>query len=307
MKAEIDTGKRFSRIIFIIVFVILSFGFIQCKELASMLPHGDKIVTGIEAIEKISDVYDAYNREFTPQEEYYIGRTVAASLFKKRRAYGSGNSSIEKYISRIGHTIAMASDRPETYQGYRFIVLRSRSINAFAVPSGYIFVTTGLIKTASNEDELAGALAHEVNHVVLKHPTNSISDAQKNEAVSNLIKFGAGKAMSSDKALANLTGLFGNIIDEVNKSVLNGYDAQKEKEADLASVKLLIDAGYNPRGLSSMLRKLKKGGGIHGDPNVRARNVDNLIATFGGKVPKMLPKRNKRFKSMIRRKLALNQ
>ncbi|MDH4129582.1 MAG: M48 family metalloprotease [Spirochaetota bacterium] len=300
MNTKTNSSKGINKIIFLILFVVLSFGVVKCKELAGLLPYGSEIMTGIEAIDKLVDVYDAYNREFTPQEEYYIGRTVAASLLKKRRLYGTGDSGLEKYISKIGHTLAMTSDRPETYQGYRFIVLNSRSVNAFAVPSGFIFVTTGLIKTASNEDELAGAIAHEVNHIVLRHPTTSISDAQKNEAVSNLVKFGAGKALSSDKALANLTGLFGGIVDEVNKSVLNGYDAQKEKDADLASVKLLVDAGYNPKGLSSMLRKLKKGGGIHGDPNVRAQNVDNLISSYKGKVPNILTYRSNRFKSLIK-------
>lgn len=273
---------------------------VQCKDIiGSIVPDGDKILTGIEAIDKLSDVYEAYNREFTPKEEYYIGRTVAASLLQKNNLYGDGSSKLEKYVTQVGQTVAMASERPETYQGYRFIVVRSPSINAFAVPSGYIFITTGLIKTASSEDELAGVLAHEVSHVVLKHPLASISEAQKNEAVTNLVKFGAGKALSREQAIGNLTGIFGGIVDEVSKSVLSGYDSEKEKEADIASVQLLVNAGYNPKGLSTMLRKLKKGGGVHGDPNVRASDVDQKISTFEGKIPTLVAVRTKRFKVAV--------
>jgi len=273
----------------------------QCNIISGIMQHGDKILSGIEAIDKVAKVVEAYSKEFTPMEEYYIGRTVAASLLKKRKAVGLGNTPLEKYIAKIGHTLAMASDRPETYQGYRFVVLRSKSINAFAVPSGYIFVTTKLIRTAKTEDELAGALAHEVSHVVLRHPLTSISDAQKSQAVGDLIKFGAGTALSQQTQLKNLTGLFGGIIDEVNKSVLNGYDEEKEKEADLASVKLMINAGYNPKGLSAMLRKLKVGGGVHGDPKVRAAAVDLKITSYGDNIPAVVKVRTKRFKRMVKK------
>ncbi len=84
----------------------------------------------------------------------------------------------------------MASDRPETYQGYRFSIIRSNSINAFAVPSGYIFITTGLINMASDEDELAGVIAHEVVHIVKKHSLESISESERTKAVAELVEFG---------------------------------------------------------------------------------------------------------------------
>ncbi len=277
----------------------------QCESLIkSFVPGGKYIVGGYKAVKKLKEVYKAYNKEFTPKEEYYIGRTVSASLLKKRRMYSrSGRTPIENYIAKIGNTLAMASNLPETYQGYRFIVLKSRSINAFAVPSGYIFITTKLIETASNEDEIAGALAHEVSHVVLKHPTKSISSARRTEIVLDLVKYGASEAASASKIkiLNNLTKAFGGVIDDIGKGVLNGYNKDREKEADIAAVQLMINAGYNPKGLSAMLRKLKVGGGVHGNPKDRARDVDNKIATYGGKIPKMRRCRKNRFKRYVRK------
>ncbi|MDH5681724.1 MAG: hypothetical protein OEZ36_09055, partial [Spirochaetota bacterium] len=87
----------------------------------------------------------------------------------------------------------------------------------------------------------------------------------------------------------------------VNKSVLNGYDAEKEKEADLASVKLMINAGYSPSGLSAMLRKLKVGGGVHGDPKLRADAVDHKISSHDHDIPVIVKARTKRFKRMVKK------
>ncbi len=291
-------------ILFFVIGMIISFAS-QCDFTKGLVkgfvPGGKWIVGGLEAAQKLHEAYKAYNKEFTPKEEYYIGRSVSASLLKKRRIYGNGKSSIENYIAKIGNTLAMASNLPETYQGYRFIVLKSRSINAFAVPSGYIFITSKLIETASNEDEIAGALAHEVSHVVLRHPTKSISSARRTEIVLDLIKYGASKASGKSKMLQGLTKVFGGVLDDIGKVVLKGYDKDAEKEADLAAVQLMINAGYNPRGLSAMLRKLKVGGGVHGSPKDRARDVDNKIATYGGKIPKMRRYRKNRFKDYVRK------
>ncbi len=292
-------------ILFFIIGMIISLTS-QCELtkglIKSFVPMGGLIVGSAEAVQKLHEAYKAYTKEFTPKEEYYIGRSVSASLLQKRRIYSrKGNTPIESYIAKIGNTLAMASNLPETYQGYRFIVLKSRSINAFAVPSGYIFITTKLIETAANEDEIAGALAHEVSHVVLRHPTKSISSARKTEIVLDLIKYGASKATSKNKLLNSLTKSFGGVLDDIGKSVLKGYDKDAEKEADLAAVQLMINAGYNPKGLSAMLRKLKVGGGVHGSPKDRARDVDNKIATYSGKIPKMRRYRKNRFKDYVRK------
>ncbi len=306
----INKKKLFKKWIFIVLCLsIIIGGFMQCDVISTILSHSDKIVTGIKAVKAVADLSKAYNKEYSPMEEYYIGRATAAYIFKNKRypPYGNGYSELEKYIAKIGNSLAMASGRPDTFQGYRFIVINNRSVNAFAVPSGFIFVTTGLIKKAKNEDELAGALAHEVQHIVLKHPIKSISEANRKEAWTKVAKVGIDAATKGNE-LENLTAFFGKVVDEVAKSALNGYDSKKEKEADLTAVRVLINAGYDPRGLSSMLKKLKKSkkskkGSIHGDPGVRARDVDKVIAKYGGKIPKnrkARKKRNKRFKAMKR-------
>ncbi len=152
---------------------------------------------------------------------------------------------------------------------------------------------------ASSEDELAGVLAHEVSHVALRHPTKMIISAQRTKIVLELVRFGASQAAGKDKLLKSLTDSFGDVLDDIGKGVLKGYIKEREKEADLSAVQLMIDAGYNPRGLSSILRRLRVGGGTHGNPSVRADNVDKKIATYNGEIPKTLRYRTKRFNRFV--------
>ncbi len=122
--------------LFLMIGVLI--GFIgQCgNQTKTLVPNGKYITSGLRMHKKLSEAYKAYNKEFTSKEEYYIGRSLAASLLQNNDIYGNGKSPLENYVSKIGYTLAMASALPETYQGYRFIVLRSQAINAFAVPSG---------------------------------------------------------------------------------------------------------------------------------------------------------------------------
>jgi predicted Zn-dependent protease len=300
-------SKINKKLYYLLIFILLVIGFAKCKDIIRALPYGDEILVGYEAYEKLSAVYEAYNRQFTPREEYYIGRTVSAHVLQKRRLYGNGRSALEKYISKIGHTVAMASDRPETYQGYRFAIINSRSLNAFAVPSGYIFITTGLIKLTSDEDELAGVIAHEVVHIVKKHSLESLSEAQRTKAIANLVEFGVKTGLSQDEKLKNLTGVFGGIVKGVIPGVLKGFDADKEREADIEAVHILIRAGYDPNGLKRILAKLNpvyknksKSDSIHGNPITRANDVAKVISSYNSKVPQIIEYRNRRFKNIAK-------
>ncbi len=285
--------------LFLMIGVITS-AISQCREQAkTFVPGGKNIVSGYKAAKKLNKAYKAYNKEFLPLEEYEIGRKVAASILQRKKLYGDGSGPLENYVSNIGNTLAMGSNRPETFQGYRFIVLRSSSTNVLAVPSGYIFITTGLIKMAANEEELAGAIAHGVSHVVLRHPIKSVSSARRTDIVLGLVKYGAAEAADKNKLLKELTKSFGGVLEDIGKKTLKDYDKKWKKEADLMAIQIMINAGYDPRGLSSMLRKLKPDRRIHGKPSKRADDVDKRIATYNGEIPKTLRYRTRRFKSAV--------
>lgn len=227
---------------------------------------------------------------YTPQEEYYIGRSVAAVILKRfpifnpdlaKGRIADDFTPAERYINSIGHTLVLASDRPNVYNGYRFIVLRSKSLNAFATPGGFVFITTGLITKASDEDELAGVLAHEVAHAMIKHPLESIAATQKHGVFSKLASnIAGGLAQASGLSpmqVKQLADAMEDSVDSVILNVLDGYGVIHEKEADNYAVDILCNAGYDPAGLSRMLGKLEVGGGTHGDPHERANFVDSKI------------------------------
>jgi len=118
------------------------------------------------------------SKSFSEEERYYIGRASGARLLAEHHLFKQKQLQLQRYVSAIGQTLAMASARPEVYAGYHFIVLdEPERVNAYAVPGGFIFITTGLIAKAANEDELAAVLAHEVSHLVLDHPVTSIKKA----------------------------------------------------------------------------------------------------------------------------------
>ncbi|GMT48761.1 MAG: peptidase M48 [bacterium] len=302
MKLHITKIKIY---IFFLLIGVLAGIITHCINPGHLMRNQNLILGSLEVGETLIQLFKEYDHEFAPKEEYFIGRSVAAFLITETRIdlYSEDkNTPLDDYINKIGHTLVKASDRPGTYQGYRFIVAKSKRVNAYAVPSGFIFITTGLINLCENEDELAGVLAHEISHIVLKHPTKSIEEYRKAKAIAGLIKTASSSALSSERGLGRLTNMFGDIISEVRESVLNGYNSAKEKEADLQAVELLVRAGYNPRALSSVLRKLKVGGGVHGDPSVRADQVDRQAKRKGIKgrqIASIKRVRTRRFNQII--------
>ncbi len=292
-------SKKNKMIIIIISFLIYIFILFECSGLSHFIAtQRNLIFTTVGAVAKLTELYKVYNHEFTPKEEYYLGRTLSARVLKEYPLHKNGKSDLNLYITKIGHTLASASDRPETYQGYRFVVLKSTHRNAYAVPSGYIFITTGLLDIVKNEDELAAVMAHEVSHIALKHPMISVNDYNKRKIISELIQFVTGRALSPHN-ISHSTLIFGNIVDEIYKNIQSGYDSDKEKEADLMAVDILIRSGYNPHGFSEVLKRLKKHEGIHGTPNQRAMNVEKKISSSNEDIPNYNTKRHQRFQNVV--------
>jgi len=203
-------------------------------------------------------------------------------------------------VNTLGKTLAAASDKPEIFGGYHFLVLDSDDVNAFATPSGLIFVTKGLIRCCPTEDALAAVLAHEIGHVQLRHGMQSIEKARVTEALTVLATEGA-KTLGSPE-VAQLTQTFSGAISDIAKSMINnGYSRSFEYQADKAAVALVQRVGYNPRGLIDMLtlmeKKLKPGGldfaKTHPPPRDRIAEIQSNTRAF---TPVATPKiRQERF------------
>jgi predicted Zn-dependent protease len=241
--------------------VILTLASCQTMEsattMATAIGQGAGIISGsqAESIRKTGAAVSRSAEEFTPEQEYYIGRSVGAVVLSKSRAYE--NNQVNQYVNVLGQTLAQASDLPVIFGGYHFLVLNSDEINAFATPSGLIFVTRGLLRCCLNEDALAAVLAHEIGHIQLRHGMQAIQKARVTEALTTIAAEGA-KTFGS-KEVAALTQTFGGTITDITNTMINkGYARSSEYEADKAAVALLRRVGYNPNGLVEMLSAMKK-------------------------------------------------
>jgi predicted Zn-dependent protease len=156
---------------------------------------------------------------------------------------------------------------------WRFRVIERREKNAFALPGGYIYVTSGLVRSAQNDDEIAGVLAHEITHVTLRHGTNQASKAVLTRMPLQFLGGIMGRGVGS--MLTQLGVGFG-----LNSLFLK-YGRTAETQADVGAVQLMTRSGYNPHGLSKFLGTLKKGGSEffsdHPNPSNRIERINQEI------------------------------
>ncbi len=212
---------------------------------AAVLPAASIAATGVSKATQAS-------RPINDSEEYYVGRAVAARILSKYPLYG--NVELTTYVNEVGEAVARKSSRPQTFRGYRFAVLDTQEINAFACPGGTILITRGMVETCASEDQLAAVLAHEVAHVANKDGINSISKARWTEVWTAM---GAEAARQYGGVAGNLLTLFEGSIDDVFKTIaVNGYSRTAEEKADQDAVTTLSRAGYDPGALPQVLNKM---------------------------------------------------
>jgi len=214
------------------------------------MEHQDALVRSGKALRKgFADL--------SPREEYYIGRAVAARILAQYKV--DDDPARTRYLNTLGTVLARASDMPETYGGWHFLLLASDEVNAFAAPGGFVFVTTGLYRTCASEEQLAAVLAHEIGHVTLRHGLAAIKSARLTEAFT-ILGTEAVKEYSG-ASLAKLTAAFeGSINDIVNELVVSGYSRSQEYAADKAAAEIAWRAGYDPDGLTAFLGRLEEKG-----------------------------------------------
>jgi predicted Zn-dependent protease len=224
--------------------------------------------------ESLSRTYTAIKNareDLTPENEYYVGRSVATNLlaradYKYADAEAIGRGELvgtTAYVNEVGNVLAAYAvgeprkgDRPSPIGGWHFVIVEDDTINAFAAPGGTILVNRGLIKAARTEDELAAVLAHEVAHVVRGHALGSI----KKSRWANVGKEFLDSSVTLDaQALGNLTQAFEGAMDDmIDSLVVKGYSRDTEFEADKVGLQIMVRAGYDPRAFLALLGTLEK-------------------------------------------------
>ncbi len=239
--------------------------------------------------------------DITPEQEYFIGRAVSATILSSYRPYN--NPAANEYLNLLGQALALASDKPETFGGYRFLILDSDEINAFAAPGGFIFVSRGMIRLCRSEDELAAVLAHEIGHVQHNHGLRAIKSSRLVTAFT-VLAIETTRTLAGDEVRQLTEAFEGSISDITHTLMTSGYSRRSEREADLAAVTILQRVGYDPRGMVQMLeamsRELRPGAldfaRTHPDPQDRIRDVLHVLDTHRVPAIPAPPERDRRFR-----------
>lgn len=257
-----------------------------------------------DAIVKTSQAVRSSFADITEEEEYYIGRGVAALILSRYPVYD--NQALTNYVNTVGQTVVYSSTRPETYAGYHFLILDTEEVNAMSAPGGLIFVSKGLLRRCRNEEMLAAVLAHEVGHVCARHGLQSIKKSRLIDAFT-IIGQEAAKRYGPEE-LAQLTTVFeGALGDIVDTLILRGYDRKYEYEADELAVKFTGATGYAPQGLVDFLQTMvgdsssAAGKGwfkTHPTPEQRIERVKAQVSSSGSSLVEE-PVRTKRFKQSV--------
>jgi len=207
-----------------------------------------------KAIDTGKQLHDA-NREFTTEEEVALGEGLASGFLGA--APLAKDANLQRYVNRVGKWLALHSDRPDL--PWTFGVVETDTVNAFAMPGGTVLITRGLVKRLSSEAELAGALSHEIAHVVLKHQLKAIQSDKNSEAFASLGKGLAGEAIArrgSDPVGLKSWGANAGVELLKNGVFLRPLDRSMEYEADKLGVVIAARSGYDPYGLVGVLEML---------------------------------------------------
>lgn len=177
-------------------------------------------------------------------QEMDVGRSADQDVKKQYALYDE--NSLAAYVNEVGQRLAALSHRPGL--AYRFTLLDSTEINAFALPGGYIYITRGIVAFLNSEAELAAVLGHEIGHVTARHSVRQMSAAQSTDILISLASI-LSPALRNQNVM-NITGTLGNVL-------LSGYGREHELEADRLGAEYLARTGYDPQAMIRVIGVLK--------------------------------------------------
>jgi hypothetical protein len=216
---------------------------------------------------------------FSPAQDVEMGKQVAADAEKQLPMLN--DRRIDGYLNRLGKRLA--ANAPGEKYPYQFKAVNDTSINAFALPGGFLYVNRGTIESADTEAQLAGVVGHEIAHAALRHGTNQASKAYLAKMPLAIL----GGVVGSQ----SVTGVLAQIgAGFATDSVLLKYSRDAERQADTLGTQILYDAGYDPRAMAQFFEKLQAQGksrmpgwlSSHPNPGERIDVVTSEIGRLGG-------------------------
>jgi len=206
--------------------VILSLSFCFCSGCAV------NPITGEEQFMLIAEQQDVeIGRKYAPEVEKQMGGRI-------------DNEDLQNYIDSVGQKLARVSHR--TDWEYRFAALNDESVNAFALPGGYVFITKGMLEKLETEAQLAAILAHELVHIVARH-----SSAAMSQQIGFELLLSAVTSEETSRGVLTAADLGWQILGLQ-------YSKKDEREADLGGLDYMVQAGYSPYGMVETMQMLEE-------------------------------------------------
>ncbi len=228
--------------------------------------------------------------QLSPKQEIVLGRESRDRMFQEYNGLYP-NSTLQAYVDRVGNRIVKNSIVANSSYLFEFHLLQDkRTVNAFALPGGQIFITAALLKLLNSEAQLAGVLAHEIAHVVARHGAEHLAKQQLGAAIVNAVSIAASDSPESGSNVAILARA-------INQMVNLKYGREDELESDRLGFRFMLQAGYNPTGLVELMRILDRASkgqkppeflSTHPDPGNR---ISKLLAITEQQFPNGIPDR----------------
>ena len=216
--------------------------------------------------------------EVGPVQEYQLGLAVASRILPLYPPVGTTDPAAQ-YVAQLGAVLAAASNDPSPFKGYSFILVKSDEVNAFAVPGGFVFVTTGMLKFLRTEDELAAILGHEMGHMELRHGMSSVGKENVLKLFSLAKEVGTStvRDAKSQQSAAQLRALADMLFDKLTESIRNGYGVEMESQADWRSIQFLKTLGFDTKALYNVLERFKSEKGSYGGASYPAERGADVL------------------------------
>jgi len=188
-------------------------------------------------------VFDANNID--QDQEIQLGQNMSAVLLGTRPLYQ--DQALNLYVNKVGMWLASNSARADL--PWHFGIINSSSINAFAAPGGYVFITSGMLRQLENEAQLAAVLAHEITHVVQQHHLNAIKEDALRGALTETL-FVSADAYQGNTQASNKQKQYSQWAKQITGAAqvlyAKGLNRDDEFQADKLGLRLLARSGYDP-------------------------------------------------------------
>jgi predicted Zn-dependent protease len=211
----------------------------------------------------------------TPEQEVALGYKSAPQMAAQMGGL-SQNEKARALVKQVGEKLVAESFAAKSPYKFSFHVLADpRTVNAFALPGGPIFITEGLLRLLKSEAELAGVIGHEIGHVIARHSSERLAKQQLTQGLLGALVVGSG-----DYSTAQIGQVVGSMINM-------SYGREDELESDALGIRIMAEAKYDPRAMIRVMEVLAKASGgssqpefmsTHPAPENRATRIKEEIA-----------------------------